>query len=108
MGSTFWEIKADRYEDFAAFFRLSAQRFFIIAEMRFLAAGLIRRRRRDADLPFPAAAFRALLAPLSEAKARSMRSLSCSSSPIIVSMFKGEPPSQFYNDILQQQVSAAT
>ena len=71
--------------------------------MRFLAAGLIPRRRRVADLPLPGAIFRPLpemLAPFSEAMALWMRFLSCSNSPTILSMSKGTPTAQILNPIL--------
>ena len=61
--------------------------------MRFLAAGLI--RRRVDDLPLPAAILRPLSetpAPFSEVMARSMRFLSCYSSLTILSMSKSTPP----------------
>jgi hypothetical protein len=82
-----------------------------VSDSRFLAAALIPPRRCLADLPFTAALFRALseeLIPLSEAMAWLMRSLSCSNSATILSIFKGDPPSRFLFDILQEQEFVAT
>jgi hypothetical protein len=62
-----------------------------MSDSRFLAAALIPPRRCLADLPFTTALFRALpeeLIPLSEAMAWLMRSLSCSNSATILSIFK--------------------
>ena len=90
---------------------ISAQRFFIISDNRFLAAELILPRRCLPELPFPAALFRVLpeeLIPLSEAMAWLMRSLSCSNSATILPISKAEPPGRFLFDILQEQRFAAT
>jgi hypothetical protein len=90
------------YEDFA-FFRFSAQRFFIISDSRFLAAALMPPRRCPSDLPFPAALLRMLpeeLIPLSEAMAWLMRSLSCSNSATILSISNAEPPGSFLSNML--------
>jgi len=82
------------YEDFA-FFRLSAQRFFIISDMRFLAGALMVLRGRDEDFPFRTVFLRASpreLAFFSKVMAWLIRSLSSSSSPRILSRSKAKPP----------------
>jgi hypothetical protein len=78
------------YEDLA-FFRFSAQRFFIISDNRFLAAALILPRLLEPGLTFPAALLLALpgeLTPLSEVMAWLIRSRSCSNSARILSISK--------------------
>jgi hypothetical protein len=85
------------YDDFAFLLR-SAQRLFISSDNLFLAAGLILPRRPRADILLRAAGLRPAplgVIPFSEAIARSMRALSRSSSPTILSISKLEPPDSF-------------